>query len=427
MTDKNKEQRLREEFAAAAKNGSGSAQFAGEPPKAKGKAPMIIIALVMVLAVVAVVIVLGMKDNNKAGNNGVTPTAAGENKGGNGPDLSTGEFLDYAKEHVTRIGDYKNFSYEPFSFELTDEYVENYYADMVKAYSEMGGCLYEEDTEHEDREIKLGDVINFDYKGYIDGEPFENGSASGVDLLVGAGTFISDLENGLVGRKPGNTCEIPATFPENYSANPSLSGKSAVFEVTINYFCKTIPLSVDNAHLFFHYESKEQFLEYLKNYLTEKPEETEEGHLKKMQSDYVQQIIDGSEFGDISSFVDDSYQKLYAMYESAAKQQNVDIETLVIGMGFEGIESFEEYYRAAAEVQAKTEMLFHVIADQEGITMSEDKYNEIALEYAKNANFSSVAAYEVEYDKQYGKGALKVYIGTVYYQSALFEKYAKEA
>ena len=428
MSENEKTEKLKNEFKEAAKNGKMSEELVKEKPQQKGKGPMIALALFLVCAVILVVVILGLKDKNKDGgdNATVTPTAGTETVDGDTASAASekGEYLDYAKKKVTKIGDYKNFSYAPFSYELTDEYLENYYEGLIKSYSDMGACLYEENPNHEGTTVALGDIVNLDYTGYIEGVPFENGSAEGVDMVVGAGVFMEDLENGLIGQEMGSSFEIKVTFPNPYSANTALSGKEAVFSVKLNYFCKTVALTVDNAHIFFHAESKEKFISDLKTYLEENPAETEESYLSSKQSEYVQQIIEGSEFGDLTSDINDRYGKLRRMYIDTAEKQNTTFDALIYSMGFETEASFEQYYKAAAEIQARTEMLFHVIAADEELTISDDKYNEIAGEYAKNANYTSVPAYEAEYDKVYGKGALKIYVETIYYQTALFEKYA---
>lgn len=79
---------------------------------------------------------------------------------------------------------------------------------------------------------KDGDQIVIDFKGSVDGELFEGGSAEDYPLVLGSGSFIPGFEEQLVGAKTGDEVEVKVTFPENYGAK-HLAGKEAVFACTV--------------------------------------------------------------------------------------------------------------------------------------------------------------------------------------------------
>ncbi len=84
--------------------------------------------------------------------------------------------------------------------------------------------------------VEGGDTVNIDYVGSVDGVEFEGGSTQGqgTDLVIGSGSYIDDFEEQLIGAHPGDEVDVYATFPDPYNNNPDLSGKEALFEVTIN-------------------------------------------------------------------------------------------------------------------------------------------------------------------------------------------------
>lgn len=84
-----------------------------------------------------------------------------------------------------------------------------------------------------EREAKEGDRVNLDFKGMIDGELFEGGSAQGIELELGSGRMIPGFEDGLLGARTGEDRNLEVTFPENYHAE-NLAGKAAMFETHIN-------------------------------------------------------------------------------------------------------------------------------------------------------------------------------------------------
>ncbi|RTZ81338.1 MAG: trigger factor [Gammaproteobacteria bacterium] len=99
---------------------------------------------------------------------------------------------------------------------------------------EMIRKLREQRTEWIDveRPAQEGDKITVDFKGFIDGEAFEGGSAEDVDLVLGSGTMIPGFEDGLIGAKAGDEVKLELKFPDDYRVE-HLAGKEATFDVTV--------------------------------------------------------------------------------------------------------------------------------------------------------------------------------------------------
>ncbi len=79
---------------------------------------------------------------------------------------------------------------------------------------------------------KDGDQVVIDFKGSVDGELFEGGSAEDYPLVLGSNSFIPGFEAQLVGAKVGDEVSVDVSFPENYGA-AHLAGKAAVFACTV--------------------------------------------------------------------------------------------------------------------------------------------------------------------------------------------------
>ena len=84
-----------------------------------------------------------------------------------------------------------------------------------------------------EKAAEKGDLITIDFEGFVDGEAFAGGKASGFDLELGAGRMIPGFEDGLMGVKAGESRKIDVTFPQEYHA-ADLKGKPAVFDVTVH-------------------------------------------------------------------------------------------------------------------------------------------------------------------------------------------------
>jgi trigger factor len=92
---------------------------------------------------------------------------------------------------------------------------------------------------------KDGDQITIDFKGSVDGELFEGGSAEDYPLVLGSNSFIPGFEAQLVGAKVGDEVSVNVSFPENYGA-AHLAGKAAVFACTVKAVKEPKPAEIDD-------------------------------------------------------------------------------------------------------------------------------------------------------------------------------------
>ncbi|OIX92149.1 trigger factor [Pantoea sp. Ae16] len=77
------------------------------------------------------------------------------------------------------------------------------------------------------------DRATIDFNGSVDGEEFEGGKASDFVLAMGQGRMIPGFEEGITGKKAGDTFTIDVKFPDDYHAE-NLKGKDAKFDIVLN-------------------------------------------------------------------------------------------------------------------------------------------------------------------------------------------------
>jgi trigger factor len=80
------------------------------------------------------------------------------------------------------------------------------------------------------RAAENGDLARFDFKGTLDGQPFEGGDAHDFVTVVGDGRLLKVFEDNLVGLAAGQSKGFDMTFPADYGA-AHLAGKTVHFEV----------------------------------------------------------------------------------------------------------------------------------------------------------------------------------------------------
>jgi len=91
-----------------------------------------------------------------------------------------------------------------------------------------------------------GDQVKISFKGMIDGEAFEGGSADNVPLVLGSKRMIEGFETGIVGMLKAEKRSIELNFPEDYQV-AELKGKPVVFEVEVNEVAEEVLPEIDEA------------------------------------------------------------------------------------------------------------------------------------------------------------------------------------
>ncbi|MES9990624.1 MAG: trigger factor [Candidatus Thiodiazotropha sp.] len=120
--------------------------------------------------------------------------------------------------------------------EITDDDIEDMIAKLRKQRASWNSV---------DRAAAEGDQVKISFKGLVDGEAFEGGSAENVDLVLGSKRMIEGFESGLVGMVKEEKRTIDLKFPEDYRVE-ELAGKPVTFEVEVSEVSEEVLPTVDD-------------------------------------------------------------------------------------------------------------------------------------------------------------------------------------
>ncbi|MEZ5754385.1 MAG: trigger factor [Paracoccaceae bacterium] len=118
-------------------------------------------------------------------------------------------------------------------------------ADVEEALKNLASNAQNFEDRKKGAKAKDGDQVVIDFKGSVDGELFDGGSAEDYALVLGSKSFIPGFEDQLVGAKVGDEVSVNVTFPEEYGAK-HLAGKAAVFACTIKAVKEAKPAEIDD-------------------------------------------------------------------------------------------------------------------------------------------------------------------------------------
>lgn len=292
-----------------------------------------------------------------------------------------------AEEYVT-LGEYKGVEVTLDEPEITEEYLDGYieYVQQNNAVS----------TPVTDRAVEMGDVVNIDYVGKIDGVAFDGGSAEGYGLTIGSGQFIDGFEDGCIGMEVGETKDVEATFPDPYKNNPDLAGKVAVFTVTVNSISvEEIPELTDEYVQSLSLEgctNVEEYRAYVYDVLLEQQQESYESD----KADLVyEKVAAACEFKDApEAMVTRMNNTLTSNLSSYAAMYGVDLGTYVSAAYGGEAEDYETTLLQQSQMMAQHYLMMQAIADREGLTVSDEELEEQLTMEAQDYGYETVEEYK---------------------------------
>ena len=138
---------------------------------------------------------------------------------------------------------------------------------------------------------KKKDQVTLDFEGFIDGNPFENGSSKDFPLVLGSNSFIPGFEDQLIGVQKNDEKVVKVVFPENYG-NKELSGKDAEFKCKIKEISSPVlPKVDDELAKKFGLESLKQLEENLEKQVKDEFQQASRVLLKKQLMDKLEKEL----------------------------------------------------------------------------------------------------------------------------------------
>ncbi len=264
----------------------------------------------------------------------------------------------YVKPEVT-LGEYKGVEAQKITYEVTDEDVDKEIENVLEQNARYVDV---------ERAAKNGDKITMDYKGSVDGEYFDGGSAERQDLDLGSGMFIPGFEEQVEGMSIGDEKSITVTFPEEYHAK-HLAGKEAVFEVVLHEIKEKQLAEADDE--FASEVSEFETLAEYKASIKQKREETAQKRQKQEQEDKVIEAVLGVCEVDIPEcMVDDEVDNQIRRMEYSLSYQGLNMEQYMQYTGMT-MDKLKEMQKESCENIVKTRLVLEAIKDKENFEISE--------------------------------------------------------
>ncbi len=256
--------------------------------------------------------------------------------------------------------------------EVTDEDVENY----------INSILIQNSVEVTDRGAEIGDVVDINYAGTIDGQEFDGGNAENFSIQLGLGQFLEGFDEGLIGHAAGDVYEWGGVLPENYANNPDLSGREAVYTVTVNVI--TRPTELTDEFVQTISESAKTVEDY-----REEVRKMLEGNMSVDNDSMLQDAVWNAvlEKAEVEKYPEEEIKEisgsLIQQYKDMAESSEMDYEAYVQAQIGITAGEFEKQAEEAAKVELKQRLVADLIAEEEKLLPEGD---ELEKEYQKLAD-----------------------------------------
>ena len=296
-----------------------------------------------------------------------------------------------ALDYVTLPADYAHITLDASSVAVSEDEIEEQVTNIGKSYATT--------SQVKDRAVADGDTVNIDFVGSIDGTEFSGGSTNGkgTDVTIGKTQYVDDFLDQLVGHKPGDTFDVNVTFPDDYS-NADVAGKDATFKTTINYISETeMPAITDdwvaeNLSSTYGWNSVDD----MRNGIRQSLESS------KVSSAVQTYLMENSQVSEVPQVISD-YQAgvLVAQYQTYADKMGTDLATMLQTVaGVSSTDELIENNKDSIEAAAKNYLVYQAVAEDAGITVSDD---DVAAYFEQGMGVSDYSSYEQAYGEPYLK------------------------
>ena len=235
----------------------------------------------------------------------------------------------------------------------------------------------------EDRPAQMGDTVNIDFDGFLNGERFDGGKAEGYELELGSNSFVPGFEEQVAGMQIGEEKDLDITFPETYVEN--LAGKAVVFKVKLNAITfPELPALDDDFAGDQGFDTLDEYRADIRKKLQDKYEQQAETAFRSM---IMKQAVDNMSCDVPDVMIQEKAEEIIRNYAAnfGLTDRSVELEKLVRMMGIDS-ETMNQSILPSAQYQVRTELLLEAVAKAENIELTEEETEAYLQRIAEGVN-----------------------------------------
>ncbi len=213
-----------------------------------------------------------------------------------------------------------------------------------------------------------GDLVVMDFAGTIDGQAFEGGTGTGMEIELGSGRLIPGFEAQLEGVAAGEAREVRLAIPADYP-RADIAGREAVFAVTVRAVrTAEVPPVDDQLAINLGLQSLAQLREVLRERVEAELRGLTRTHMKRKLLDHLAATY---RFEVPPSMVDAEFAQIWRqLTEGATAEELAEAE------------GERAEYARIAERRVRLGLLLSDIGTRNGVTISQAEMNRLVAQEA---------------------------------------------
>lgn len=271
-----------------------------------------------------------------------------------------------------KLGDYKGVTVTLPDIDVDDEELEQQLTLLRERFARLEVV--------EGRAAEEGDYTLIDYRGTVDGEPFDGSTAEDYMIELGSGMLLQELEEGIVGMKRGESRTIEAKFSDDFR-NKSVAGKTGAFDVKVKEIKQKILPDADDE--FVSETTEHDTLQELKADLKRKLEVMKRAQTKvQAESKVLDAVTEQAEVEIPDKLLEMELDGMMDEFERNLKRQDATLEEY-LKLTKSSKEKLREDLTPEAERRAKRELAIIAVAKAEKIQLERSEIEAEVLGVAK--------------------------------------------
>lgn len=294
------------------------------------------------------------------------------------PNIEIGDYKDGGDLEYTMsleilpefaVMDLASIELERLRIPVADEIVDRAVASFAESRKES-------EPAPDGHEAAAGDVAVIDFRGTVDGAPFDGGAAEDYHLNLGANTFVPGFEDQLIGAKAGDRKDVKIVFPADYPAE-TLAGKDAVFDVTVKELrTSRLPEIDDDFAKSIGAENLVALREAVKSDIEREYDGVSRTRLKR---DLLDILADGHDFELPPGMVEVEFEAIWRHYEERKAQDRLDEDEKD-----KSEDALKAEYRDIAARRVRLGIVLSAIGAKQDIDVSNEELNRAIVREAQN-------------------------------------------
>ena len=283
-----------------------------------------------------------------------------------------------ALDYVTLPEDFGSIALKESDLTPTEDEVQYQVSNLLSQYSTTQQVT--------GRAAQSGDVANIDYTGTVDGVAFTGGSASGYDLTLGSGSFIDGFEDQIIGHNVGDTFDVTVTFPDGYGDSTdaegntiTLSGKEAVFSVTLNSLSESVTPELTDAWVDSNFGTSDDLhtADALRSYFNDAL------YANNYENAIVDYLMSNSTFKELPGEITSYYIRMFLnYYNQYATAYGMDLNAFAQTQGYTDADAMLAASDSYFEHLAKQDLIFQAVAETESLAPTQEELDDASSTYA---------------------------------------------